>query len=174
MTEEPEQYELVVEIPRGSRNKYEMDHDTGAIWLDRPLFTATVYPADYGFFPDTLADDGDPLDGLVLIDEPTFPGCHLRVRPVGVFAMRDEAGDDEKVLCVLAGDARTEGYRDLTDIPVYVRREIEHFFEVYKALEPNKGTVTSGWQDAGAARRAIATAGARFAGDLDEPGPPRR
>ncbi|MFZ4586143.1 MAG: inorganic diphosphatase, partial [Acidimicrobiia bacterium] len=109
--ERPDFFELIVEIPKGSRNKYEMDHDSGEIWLDRPLFTATVYPADYGFFPHTLADDGDPLDGLVLLDEPTFPGCHLRVRPVGVFSMRDEAGDDEKVLCVLAGDPRTEQIR---------------------------------------------------------------
>ena len=82
---------MVVEIPRGSRNKYEMDHETGEVFLDRTLFTATQYPADYGFFPGTLGEDGDPLDALVLLDEPTFPGCRVRVRPVGVFWMRDEA-----------------------------------------------------------------------------------
>ena len=100
--------DIVVEIPRGSRNKYEMDHETGAIWLDRMLFTATQYPADYGFVPETLAEDGDPLDVLVLLDEPTFPGCHIRVRPVGVFWMADEAGPDAKVLCVPAHDPRSQ------------------------------------------------------------------
>ena len=89
---------MVVEIPRGSRNKYEMDHETGEIFLDRMLFTATQYPADYGFLPDTLGEDGDPLDALVLLDEPTFPGCRVRVRAVGVFWMRDEAGPDAKIL----------------------------------------------------------------------------
>src|SRR5437868_13090009 len=84
----------VIEIPKGSRNKYEADHDTGVIWLDRLLFTATQYPADYGYVPDTLADDGDPIDVLVLGDEPTFPGCHIRARPVGAFQMSDEKGRD--------------------------------------------------------------------------------
>jgi inorganic pyrophosphatase len=97
---DPETHELevIVEIPRGAHNKYEMDHETGAIWLDRTLFTATQYPADYGFVPHTLGEDGDPLDVLVLLDEPTFPGCHVMVRPIGVFRMRDEAGGDDKVL----------------------------------------------------------------------------
>ena len=88
---------MVVEIPAGSRNKYEADHETGEIFLDRRLFTATRYPSDYGFFPDTLADDGDPLDALVLLSEPTFPGCRIRARPIGVFWMEDEKGDDAKV-----------------------------------------------------------------------------
>ncbi len=88
------QLEMIVEIPRGAHNKYEMDHATGAIWLDRTLFTATQYPADYGFIPRTLSEDGDPLDVLVLLDEPTFPGCHVMVRPIGVFRMVDEAGGD--------------------------------------------------------------------------------
>ena len=100
--------EVVVEIPKGSRNKYEIDHDSGQVWLDRNLFTATQYPADYGFIPDTLAGDGDPLDVLVLLDESTFPGCHIRARPIGVFWMKDEAGPDAKVLCVPAGDPRWE------------------------------------------------------------------
>ena len=92
----------VIEIPKGSRNKYEVDHATGAIWLDRMLFTATQYPMDYGFVPGTLAPDGDPLDVLVLLEEPTFPGCHIKVRPVGVFRMHDEQGQDAKVLAVPA------------------------------------------------------------------------
>ena len=108
---------VVIEIPRGSRNKYEMDHDSGAIWLDRMLFTATQYPADYGFVPETLAEDGDPLDVLVLLDEPTFPGCHIRARPVGVFWMSDEAGPDAKVLCVPANDPRSGAIHDLDDLP---------------------------------------------------------
>ena len=97
---------MVVEIPKGSRNKYEADHDTGAIWLDRHLFTATTYPTDYGFVPQTLAEDGDPLDALVLLDEPTFPGCHVRARVIGVFWMADEQGPDAKLLCVPAHDPR--------------------------------------------------------------------
>ena len=84
--------EVIVEIPKGSRNKYEADHESGAIWLDRMLFTATQYPTDYGFVPGTLAEDGDPLDALVLLDEATFPGCHIMARPVAVFFMEDEAG----------------------------------------------------------------------------------
>ena len=98
--------EVVVEIPRGSRNKYEMDHHSGAIWLDRMLFTATQYPADYGFVADTLGEDGDPLDALVLVEEATFPGCHINARPVAAFLMQDEAGRDAKVLCVPASDNR--------------------------------------------------------------------
>lgn len=155
---QPGEYEVVVEIPRGSRNKYEMDHHTGDIWLDRPLFTATVYPADYGFFPNTLAEDGDPLDALVLLDEPTFPGCHLRVRPVGVFWMSDEKGPDAKVLCVLAGDQRTEKIRDIGDLAPFLLEEIEHFFEVYKALEPGKDTETRGWEGVDQARHEIEAA----------------
>ena len=96
----PDWLEVVIEIPKGSRNKYEIDHETGATWLDRHLFTATAYPADYGFVPDTLAEDGDPLDVLLLLDEPTFPGCHVRARAIGVFWMTDDAGPDAKLLAV--------------------------------------------------------------------------
>ena len=104
------EHEVIVEIPRGSRNKYEMDHETGAIWLDRTLFTSMQYPADYGFFPYTRAEDGDPLDALVMLAEPTFPGCHVMVRAVAVFWMSDEKGADAKVLCVPAHDPRFGGY----------------------------------------------------------------
>lgn len=137
--------EMVVEIPKGSRNKYEIDHETGALWLDRHLFTATTYPADYGFVPDTLAEDGDPLDVLVVLDEPTVPGCHIRARPLGVFWMTDEKGPDAKVLAVPAGDPRWERFADLADVPEFLLAEIAHFFEVYKALEPAKDTDPGDW-----------------------------
>jgi len=154
--------EVVVEIPRGSRNKYEMDHESGAIWLDRMLFTATQYPADYGFVPDTLAEDGDPIDALVILEEPTFPGCHIHVRPVAVFWMRDEAGPDAKLLCVPAHDARYEHIRDLFDLPEHFLAEIEHFFSVYKDVEPDKSTETRGFEGATAAISAIADARERY------------
>jgi inorganic pyrophosphatase len=108
--------DVVVEIPRGSRNKYEYDHDKGVIRLDRRLFSATVYPADYGFIPETLGLDGDPLDALVLLEDPTFPGCWVRSRPVGMLVMTDEAGEDAKIICVPPDDPRWDGIRDLTDL----------------------------------------------------------
>jgi inorganic pyrophosphatase len=154
--------EVVVEIPKGSRNKYEMDHDGGAIWLDRMLFTATQYPADYGFVPDTLAEDGDPLDVLVLLEEPTFPGCHISARPVAVFWMRDEKGPDAKVLCVPATDPRYASITDLDSLPEFLLAEIGHFFDVYKALEPDKDTETRGWEGREAAEAAVADARQRF------------
>jgi inorganic pyrophosphatase len=153
--------EVIVEVPKGSRNKYEMNHDTGAIWLDRELFTATHYPADYGFVPDTLAEDGDPLDCLVVLNEPTFPGCHLWVRPVGVFAMADENGRDAKVLAVLDDDPRNE-WENLEDVPDFLMLEIHHFFDIYKQLEPGKRTETIGWLDREAAEREIEESRARY------------
>jgi inorganic pyrophosphatase len=157
-------FEMVVEIPRGARNKYEVDHERGGIWLDRTLFTATQYPADYGFVPETLAEDGDPLDVLVLLDEPTFPGCHVMVRAIGVFRMSDEAGGDDKVLSVPARDPRYEAVRDLAhvrDRSPFLLHEIEHFFQVYKDVEPGKGTEPGHWEDAESARRIVAEARAR-------------
>ncbi len=153
--------EVIVEIPKGSRNKYEIDHDTGAVWLDRHLFTATSYPADYGFIPDTLGEDGDPLDVLVLLDEPTVPGCHIRARPIGVFWMEDEAGPDAKVLCVPATDPRWSHLTDLDDLQPHLRSEIAHFFEVYKALEPAKRTEIGSWDGMAVAERVIDEAVAR-------------
>jgi len=162
--DDPDRYiEVIIEIPQGSRNKYEIDHDTGAVWLDRHLFTATRYPADYGFVPDTLAEDDDPLDALVLLDEPTFPGVHLRARPIGVFWMRDEAGPDAKILCVPAADQRYAHMHDLPDIPAHLVSEIGHFFEVYKALEPHKHTFVRDWEGVDAAWREIRDSRARFA-----------
>ena len=150
--------EAVIEIPKGSRNKYELDHATGAVWLDRMLFTATQYPADYGYIPGTLADDGDPLDVLVLLDEPTFPGCHIRARVVGVFRMRDEKGNDEKILAVPATDPRWERVSDLEDLPSHLLNEIAHFFAVYKELEPGKSTETQGWAPADVAVEVVRAA----------------
>jgi inorganic pyrophosphatase len=150
--------EVVIEIPQGSRNKYEMDHQSGRIRLDRMLFTATRYPLDYGFIPDTLAEDGDPLDAMVLLGDPTFPGCVITARPVGVFWMTDEHGPDAKILTVPAHDPRYAGLHDLADVPVHVRDEISHFFDIYKELEPGKATDIRGWQDHAAAEEAIAAA----------------
>ena len=139
------EFDVTIEIPKGSRNKYEVDHKTGRIRLDRMLFTATRYPADYGFIDNTLGEDGDPLDALVLLEEPTFPGCVVLARAVGMFRMRDEMGGDDKVLCVAAKDARMAGLRDLDDIAEFHRLEIQHFFEVYKDLEPGKSVEGASW-----------------------------
>ncbi len=153
---------MVVEIPKGTRNKYEMEQATGAIWLDRMLFTSTRYPADYGFVPRTLAADDDPLDVLVRLEEPTFPGCHIRARPIGVFLMTDEHGDDAKVLSVAASDPRAEEIAELDDVPPHELAEIAHFFAIYKQLEPGKNTVTHGWQDRAAAEAIIEESRRRF------------
>ena len=157
-------HEVVVEIPQGSRNKYEIDHDTGEAWLDRHLFATTVYPAEYGFFPHTLAEDGDPLDALVLLEDPTFPGCHIRARPVAVLEMTDEAGRDLKVLCVPAEDPRWDPIADLDDVDHFLLAEIRHFFEVYKDLEPDKTSVLGGWLGREDAEAAIEAARAAYPG----------
>lgn len=151
---------MIVEIPKGSRNKYEMDHATGEIYLDRMLFTATRYPADYGFVPNTLAEDGDPLDALALVSEPTFPGCRVRIRPIGLFLMEDRGEADHKVLGVPDGDPVWRGARSLDDVPTHLLRELEHFFAVYKDLEDAK-TATLGWRSAEEAVEVIAAARAR-------------
>jgi inorganic pyrophosphatase len=156
--------DVLIEIPMGQRNKYEMDHATGRIRLDRMLFTSTRYPADYGFIEDTLADDGDPLDALVLLDEPTFPGCLINCRVIGMFRMRDEKGADDKVLCVPATDPRMEHLRDIHHVPEFQRLEIQHFFEVYKAIEPGKEVRTEAWADRRAAEAEIEACRKRFAG----------
>ncbi len=139
------EFDVTVEIPKGQRNKYEVDHETGRIRLDRTLFTATQYPADYGYIEGTLGDDGDPLDALVLLQEPTFPGCLIRCRAIGMFRMTDEKGGDDKVLCVPAYDPRQEHLRDIHHMPEFDRLEIQHFFEVYKDLEPGKCVEGATW-----------------------------
>jgi len=131
-------FDVTVEIPRGTRNKYEIDTRTHRIHLDRTLFTATQYPADYGFIEDTLADDGTALDALVLVQEPTFPGCVVLSRPIGMFLMRDEQGPTPKVLCVPTGDHRLAHLNDIADLDRFLLLEIAHFFHVYKAVEPGK------------------------------------
>ena len=141
----------LVEIPKGSRNKYEYDHTTGNIYLDRVLYSSVHYPGDYGFIPGTLAADGDPLDVLILNEEPTFPGCRLRVRPVGVLRMKDEKGFDEKILAVPLADPRFAEMRDIGDIPSHRLDEIRNFFETYKDLEGGKETQVEGWRPAGEA-----------------------
>ncbi|HEY2815440.1 MAG TPA: inorganic diphosphatase [Acidimicrobiales bacterium] len=153
---------VVVEVPGGSRNKYETDPVTGVLFLDRTLFTATRYPADYGYFPDTLAEDGDELDALVLVSEPTFPGCRVYVRPIGVLWMHDEKGEDAKVICIALDDPDFGGATSLEDINPLRRAEIEHFFSIYKELEPDKSSEVTGWSDADEARKAVADAAAKF------------
>jgi inorganic pyrophosphatase len=139
------EFDVTIEIPKGHRNKYEVDHETGRIRLDRMLFTAMSYPSDYGYIEDTLGEDGDPLDALVLLDEPTFPGCIVRARPIGMFHMRDEAGGDDKILCIPAGDPRKAHISELEHITEFDRLEIQHFFETYKDLEPGKSVQGAHW-----------------------------
>lgn len=155
---------VVVEIPKGGRAKFEIDQRDGTIWLDRVLSTATVYPADYGYVPGTLAPDGDTLDALVLLEEPTVPTCHIRARAIGVLDMQDEAGADPKLLCVAEGDQLMSGVHDLAEVPRHLLDEIEHFFCVYKQLEPHKATSTMGWHGVEEARRQLARCRERFAG----------
>ncbi|MQA04591.1 MAG: inorganic pyrophosphatase [Streptosporangiales bacterium] len=154
-------FDVLVEIPKGQRNKYEVDHESGRIRLDRTLFTATQYPADYGYIEHTLGQDGDPLDALVLLPEPTFPGCLIKCRAIGMFRMRDEKGRDDKVLCVPADDPRHDALRDIEDVPEYHRLEIQHFFEVYKDLEPAKSVEGATWVDRAAAEAEIEASVAR-------------
>jgi len=139
------EFDVTIEIPKGNRNKYEVDHETGRIRLDRMLFTSTRYPDDYGFIEETLGEDGDPLDALVLLEEPTFPGCLIRCRALGMFRMRDEAGGDDKVLCVPVGDQRASWRTEIDDVSEFHRLEIQHFFEVYKDLEPGKSVEGAHW-----------------------------
>ncbi|HEY0718677.1 MAG TPA: inorganic diphosphatase [Streptosporangiaceae bacterium] len=157
--------DIIVEVPQGSRNKYEWDPAIDAIRLDRMLFTSTRYPHDYGFIPDTLAEDGDPLDAMVILDEPTFPGCLVAVRPIAVFWMTDEKGPDAKILTVPARDPRYASLQDLDDVPGHVTAEIGHFFDIYKELERDKGTDVRGWQNRVAAEKVIEESVARFAAD---------
>jgi inorganic pyrophosphatase len=163
---EPGLIEVVVEIPRGSRNKYELDKERGVLVLDRVLYSSVHYPTDYGFIAGTLALDGDALDALVVVDEPTFPGCHIVARPIGVLDMRDEKGPDNKILAVPIGDPRFSRIHDLNDIDPHWLREIENFFQTYKALE-DKWTDVVGWENAAAAARAIEAARQLFARGLE-------
>jgi len=146
--------DAVVEIPRGSRNKYEFDPATGSIRLDRVLFSSVHYPGDYGFIPGTRGEDGDPLDVLILVEEPTFPGCRVSVRPIGVLHMQDEKGVDEKILGVPVADPRFDEVHDLDDLPRHWLAEVENFFETYKRLE-GKHVTAEGWKGVRDARQVL-------------------
>jgi inorganic pyrophosphatase len=145
---------VMIEIPKGSRNKYEYDKEKRVLRFDRMLFSSVHYPSDYGFIPDTLAQDGDPLDALVLVWEPTFPGCLIEARPVGLFKMWDEKGPDEKILCVPVSDPLWNYIESLADVPPHLLKEIAHFFAIYKDLEEKK-TGVEGWEDRDAAVKII-------------------
>ena len=152
---------VIIEIPKGCRNKYEYDKKRKVIKFDRMLFSAVHYPSDYGFIPKTLAQDGDPLDALVLVWEPTFPGCFIEAKPVGLFKMWDEKGPDEKILCVPIFDPFWNHINSLKDAPPHLLKEIEHFFSIYKDLEEKK-TGVEGWEDREAAIRIIKEARQRY------------
>ena len=137
-------FDVLIEIPKGSRNKYEYDFKLKKIRYDRMIFSSMMYPADYGFIPETLALDGDPLDVLVLVTEPTFPGCVMEVKPIGIFHMTDEKGPDEKIICVPVSDPISSKVTDLQELNPHLIQEIEHFFQVYKDLEKKKVDV-GGW-----------------------------
>jgi inorganic pyrophosphatase len=139
------EFDVVIEIPKGQRNKYEVDHETGRLRLDRYLYTSMVYPTDYGFIEDTLGEDGDPLDAMVLLPQPVFPGVIVEARPVGMFRMTDEKGGDDKVLCVPAGDHRWDHIQDIGEVPEFELDVIKHFFVHYKDLEPGKFVKAADW-----------------------------
>lgn len=150
-----------VEIPKGSRNKYEWDPEFGEIFLSRFLSASVVYPTDYGFFPGTLAEDGDPLDALVCVSEPTFPGCLIDVKPIALLEMTDEEGGDDKVLCVPCKDPNWMDLEELEDVPMQLRTEIEHFFSIYKQPE-GKPVEVSGWRPREDALAVLAASQARW------------
>lgn len=152
---------VMVEIPKGSRNKYEFDPKSGRIRFDRMLFSAVHYPSDYGYILDTLGADGDPLDVLVLVSEPTFPGCLIEVKPIGLFKMWDEKGRDEKILCVPISDPHWNRLNELGDVNPHLLIEIEHFFSIYKDLEEKKVAV-EGWEERERALEIIRESQERF------------
>lgn len=152
---------VLVEIPKGSRNKYEYDKEKNLIKFDRMLFSSVHYPSDYGYILNTLAQDGDPLDALVLVWESTFPGCFIEARPVGLFKMWDEKGPDEKILCVPVNDPLWNYIHKLSDVPPHLLKEIEHFFKVYKDLEKKK-TGVEGWRDLAFALKIIQESRERY------------
>jgi inorganic pyrophosphatase len=152
---------VLIEIPKGSRNKYEWDEELQAIKLDRFLFSSVVYPTDYGFIPETLAEDDDPLDAMVCVSEPTFPGCVIHVKVIAVLRMRDDKGVDDKVLCVPLHDPNWNTVEELEDIPQSLRDEISHFFSIYKQPE-GKTVKVDGWFPREAAMEAIDASRRRY------------
>jgi inorganic pyrophosphatase len=161
-TESTESFVCIVEIPKGSRNKYEYDAETGAIRFDRYLMPSVVYPTDYGFFPETLGLDGDPLDALVCLSEPTFPGCLVPVKPIGLFEMEDEHGRDDTVVCVPLSDPGWNRLEHVDELPDHLRLEISHFFQVYKDLDPDRESEVIGWADRERALEEIENARERY------------
>ena len=155
--------DVLVETPQGSRKKYEYDHEKHALRLDRRLFSATVYPADYGFVPDTEGQDGEALDALVITAEPTFPGCWVTARPIGVFWIAYDDGREAKILAVPCGDPTWDDVEDISELPDHLRDEISHFFDVYKVLEPGRTPRPDGYEGREEARRVIAEARKRKA-----------
>ena len=163
MTEAAPQHALVcvVEIPKGGRNKYEYDPELGGIKFDRLLMSAATYPTDYGYLRGTLGRDGDPLDALVCLYEPTFPGCLIPVKPIGMFQMTDDKGGDDKILCVPLADPYWSNYEEIDELPLPLREEIEQFFSIYKDLEGKRVDV-QGWRSRADAQREIEDSFARL------------
>jgi inorganic pyrophosphatase len=161
-------FSCIVEIPKGSRNKYEFDHEHNVIRLDRFLFSSVVYPTDYGFIPETLSLDGDPLDVMVCVSEPTFPGCMIVVKPIALFRMKDDQGVDDKVLAVPLTDPGWSTLETLDEVPDQLQNEIAHFFTVYKQLEHKEVTV-DGWHSKEAALEEIEASRERFRESSAEP-----
>jgi inorganic pyrophosphatase len=159
----------VIEIPARTRNKYQYDEALGVFRLDRTLLSPVAYPFEYGFFPSTRGGDGDPLDVMVLTAEPTFPGCVLDIRPVACLGLRDQAGEDAKILAMAAGDPRFEEIKDLNSVPRPILREIEEFFRTYSALEGKK-KILSGWTGRSSAHRQLRRAAERFTQEQRPPG----
>ena len=166
----PEEVTALIEIPSGSRNKYELDKDSGLMRLDRVLYSAVHYPGDYGFIPRTLHEDGDPCDILVLVNEPTFPGCQIDVRPIGVLMMRDRGEPDDKILAVPSNDPYYGEYFDIADIPQHYLKEVEHFFHIYKDLEGRRVQMV-GWEKSEKAMRVIMDSIRRYADAYLQQGP---
>ncbi|MGE3181787.1 MAG: inorganic diphosphatase [Phycisphaerae bacterium] len=161
----PDIVNTIVEITRGRRTKFEVDKHTGLMKLDRYLYSASHYPGDYGFIPQTLAEDGDPLDVLVMVNEPTFAGCLIETRVIGLFKMTDRGANDFKILGVPASDPLFAEIQDLNDVPKHYLREVEHFFATYKQLEGVE-TATLGWAPAADAAREVESSVDRFVHEI--------
>lgn len=168
----PEEINVIIEIPAHSDPvKYEVDKDSGAIFVDRFMSSCMHYPTNYGYVPHTLSDDGDPVDVLVMTPFPLLPGCVIRCRPVGVLKMTDEAGEDAKVLAVPADKLSTiyRGITEIDQVDELLKKQIEHFFAHYKDLEPNKWVKIQGWEDSAAAKKEITDSVQRYNDAPDKP-----
>ncbi len=150
----PEVFNAIIEVPKGSRNKYEYNKDNEIFMLDRVLYSPLHYPADYGFVPQTIYDDGDPMDVLVIMEQPTFPGCLIEARPIGIMGMIDGGDADYKILAVPVNDPRFDDFKDIDDVPEHFKKEIKHFFQVYKTLEGKEVEVLD-WENAESAKKEL-------------------